>query len=238
MLAQTDLFVAATERARAALLLEGVPEDKIVISQPGIRVDRFRASGRGSRTDPPMILCPGRLVWEKGHQDMLRAVAALRRGIAGAPDTPVPRVVIVGAGPHERTLRRYADELGVGDLTEFRAFVPYGQMPDLFAQASCMVLASLAQWFWEEQFGMVLAEALAAGTPIYAAGSGAIPEVLHGQGTLFTPGDWPGLARLLAEGPLAGRPGPDPSTGQDLVARYSTAAAADRLAEAYAGLLA
>ena len=54
---------------------------------------------------------------------------------------------------------------------------------------------------------MVLAEGMAAGLDILASGSGAIPEVLQGQGTLFAPGDWPSLAGLLEEGPLARAPG-------------------------------
>ena len=45
---------------------------------------------------------------------------------------------------------------------------------------------------------MVLVEALAAGLPVVAAHSGAIPEVLDDHGHLFAPGDWPALARILA----------------------------------------
>ena len=63
-------------------------------------------------------------------------------------------------------------------------------MPAVFAEASRVVLASLPTKTWEEQFGLVLAEALAAGAPVIASSSGAIPEVLHGSGApLFTPGD-------------------------------------------------
>ena len=53
---------------------------------------------------------------------------------------------------------------------------------------------------------MVLAEAMAGGLPIVACSTGAIPEVLGGQGTLVPAGDWMGIARALAAGPLAGAP--------------------------------
>lgn len=41
-----------------------------------------------------------RLVWEKGHQDVIRAIAALHRGLVASPARP--RLVILGRGP-ERT---------------------------------------------------------------------------------------------------------------------------------------
>jgi glycosyltransferase involved in cell wall biosynthesis len=242
VLAATDLFLPATERARQALLLEGVDDDRILVCPPGIDVERFGA--RASR--PPaehVVLSPGRLVWEKGHQDVLRAVALLARsGLR-------PRLRIVGRGPEEGRLRGYADELGVGDRVEIGP-VRYDEMPDVFASASCMVLASLPtataqlhpfdvpRAFWEEQFGLVLAEGMAGGLDILATESGAIPEVLDGQGTLFAAGDWPALARHLAEGPLARAPGERVAYPDELVRRYSTAAMADRLAAAYDRLLA
>ena len=118
-------------------------------------------------------------------------------------------------------------------------------MPDEFASASCMVLASLPlasaalhpfdvpRAFWEEQFGLVLAESMAAGLDVLAADSGAIAEVLDGQGTLFASGDWLGLARRLREGALARPPGGRVAYPAELVERYSTRAAGARLAGAY-----
>ena len=54
----------------------------------------------------------------------------------------------------------------------------------------------------------MLAEALAAGAPIIASSSGAIPEVLAGlRRAALHPGDWLELARLLEAGPLAGPSG-------------------------------
>lgn len=227
-LAGADLYLAATDRARRCLLLEGVADERIVVSPPGIDAGRF---GRASLELPAshLIVSPGRLVWEKGHFDVIRAVATLPGEV---------RLQIVGSGPERERLLRYAGELGLGGRVEIRA-VPYDEMPSVFAAASCVVLASLPRPLWEEQFGMVLAEAMAAGAPIVASSSGAIPEVLAGSGAaLFSPGDWPALADKLSAGPLAQAPGRRIEYPASLVARYSTAAAAERLAAAYERVLA
>ncbi len=226
VLPRADLCLAATERARDALLLEGVAPDRVEVSPPGIDLGRFAAAGAGGER---LILSAGRLVWEKGHQDVLRALAALRQGIGVAPRADV-RLLIVGDGPEGGRLRSYADELGVADAVEFRATVPYDEMPGLYASASALVLASLPTKGWEEQFGMVLIEAMATGTPVIACASGAIPEVLGGAGTLVEPGDWRGLARALA-----GEPGAPAPAG--LLDRFSVDAAAERTAAAYARVL-
>jgi glycosyltransferase involved in cell wall biosynthesis len=112
-------------------------------------------------------------------------------------------------------------------------------MPALYAGASCLVLASLPTRGWEEQFGMVLVEAMSCGTPVVACSTGAIPEVLAdcGGGTLVGPGDWIGLARALAEGPLAARSTGSAPADAARLERFSTTAAAERLATAYASLL-
>jgi glycosyltransferase involved in cell wall biosynthesis len=241
VLAGTDLFLATTERARAALILEGAPEERIEVVTPGVDDELFASA---AAPDPPptehVVVSAGRLVWEKGHQDVLRAVAGLRRGAVrgAAAGTPLPRILIVGAGPDEDRLRRHAAELGVADLLDLRAELPYAEMPALYARASCLVLASLPVWFWEEQFGMVLAEAVAAGLPVIAAASGAIPEVLRGEAPLFPPGDWTELARLLASGPLSRPPGERVEYDAELAHAYSGRAYADRLAAAYERVLA
>lgn len=220
-LAHTDLFLAATERARECLRLEGADAARIEVSYPGVDVERFRAA----RAEPQqhVIVSPGRLVWEKGHYDAIRALARLG-GRA--------RLLIVGEGPERDRLLRYAADLGLRGRVEIRS-VPHAEMPTVFASASCVVLGSLSIPLWEEQFGMVLAEALAAGAPILASTSGAIPEVVGGAAELFAPGDWIELARLLEAGPLARPPGERVEHDPELVGRYSLEAAAERLRAAY-----
>jgi glycosyltransferase involved in cell wall biosynthesis len=262
VLAETDLFLPATERAAQALRLEGVPEERIRVCAPGVDVERFAAAragapaGRGDAAtaagaERHTIVSPGRLVWEKGHQDVLRALAALHRGLVTLPDGSVarPRLMIVGSGPEEQRLREHAAELGLAGAVEIAA-VPYERMPSVFAGASAMVLAShdcagaayhpfdVPRVFWEEQFGLVLAEAMAAGLAIVSTTSGAIPEVLAGTpAELLAPGDWMGIARALAAGPLREPPGTRVVYPQEVLQRYSTTTAAARLTGVYDELL-
>jgi glycosyltransferase involved in cell wall biosynthesis len=231
VLKAADLFLARTERARAALIVEGAPPERIRVCPPGIDVERF-AAARSPSPSPDgthLVLSIGRLVWEKGHQDLLRALALLRRDDV--------RVLIVGVGPEEKRLRGVIRDLGMESRVELRGWVPYAEMPAVYARASCLVLGSLPIPFWEEQFGMVLAEAMAAHVPIVASASGAIPEVVGESGTLFRPGDWVGLAHVLAEGPLAGEPGARRAPEPERLERYSLPAAAARLRAAYEELV-
>jgi glycosyltransferase involved in cell wall biosynthesis len=230
VLRATDRFLPTTERARDTLLLEGAAADRIRVCPPGVDVERFAAA----RTAPPfpddghLVLSIGRLVWEKGHQDIVRALALLRS--RGRMDV---RALIVGVGPEEKRLRALISDLGLDGVVELRGWIAHDEVPSVYAGASCLVLASLPTPFWEEQFGMVLAEAMAAHVPIVAAASGAIPEVVGDFATLFGPGDWVGLAGALAEGPLAAPPRTRREPDPERLRRFSTAAATTRLRAAY-----
>lgn len=251
ILKKTDLFLATTERARESLLMEGVEPNRIEVCYPGICTERF-AEAVYSPSPPRkhIILSPGRLVWEKGHQDVLRAVGALHRGVVRSSigKRITPNVLFVGSGPEEFRLKSFAGEMGLSNFVEFLN-VPYKEMPKIYSKATCIVLASLPaamkayhlfdrqRIFWEEQFGMVLIEGMASGLPIVASRSGAIPEVMGKECRYFDPGDWITMARLLADGPLSSPPETRISYPPELILRYSAKAAAERLAAAYVRVL-
>ena len=233
-LAATDRFLATTDRARATLLLEGAAPEKVVVCEPGVDLERFAVARDPARSQGTrhLVLSVGRLVWEKGHQDLLRAVALLRS--QGRHDIDV---AIVGVGPEESKLRSLTQDLGLESAVSFVGWVPHEEIAVTYGKASCLVLASLPTRYWEEQFGMVLVEAMAAHLPVVAAASGAIPEVVGDSADLFSPGDWVGLAEVLGNGPLSGPPVSrrSPSTGR--LERFSNASAAARLRETYDELI-
>ena len=99
-------------------------------------------------------------------------------------------------------------------------------LPDLYRRAWVSVLPS-----WGEAFGLVLAEALACGTPVVGADSGGIPEVLGGDervGRLFDDDPAPALLEAIE---LAR----DPATAAACRARGETFSAA-RCAERHEAL--
>ena len=239
-IAATDLFLPTSERSRLALLLEGVDESRIRVCLPQVDTTAFaRYPRQPVDSSAPLIISPARLVWAKGHQDVLRAAALLHRGIITRADgsTIRPRVLIISTGPDRAKLEQHADELGIGAFVEFRDHVPNDQMGELFAQAACMMLGSLPVWHWEEQFGMVLAEALVTGTPVITTRSGVIPDVVGSNAILVDPGDWVGMAHALATGPLADPP-VVPAIDPDFGDIYSIEAYAERLRAAYRQVLA
>jgi glycosyltransferase involved in cell wall biosynthesis len=234
-----DRALAATQRTADTLALEGLDPAIVEVCPPGIALERFAAPAVPAPAPPVhTVLSAGRLVWEKGHQDVLRAVAALRRGIVGRGRTDV-RALLVGDGPERGRLEAYAAELGLGpEAVELRSTVPYDEIPAIYHASSALVLGSLVTKAWEEQFGMVLVEAMAAGLPVIATNTGAIPEVTAGHAALVAPGDWRGMARALLDGPLSRPPAQRVAPPAELLARVSAGALAQRTAAAYRAVLA
>ena len=103
----------------------------------------------------PNVLFVGRHEPRKGLLDLLKAHRILRK--TGSRS----RLLVVGSGPQEREARRYVATRGL-QAVEFLGRVTDGEKAQLFRTAD--VYASPATG--GESFGIVLLEAMAAGTPI------------------------------------------------------------------------
>lgn len=116
----------------------------------------------------------GRLVEEKGVLDL---VAAVER----CPDVSL---ILAGPGPLEAVLRARADEPGLRGRMTVLGIVARSRVWELLREIDCLALLSRTEDGWSEQFGYVLAEAMAVGTPIIGSSSGAIPEVVGPAGLI------------------------------------------------------
>ncbi|MEW6720414.1 MAG: glycosyltransferase, partial [Thermodesulfobacteriota bacterium] len=198
-----DHFVAVTERAREALLLEGVDPGRITVIPMGIDTEWFRPdeglrescrAELGIAAGEIVVLFTGRMVWEKGVYDFVHAAKL----VDVLPGSRSVRYLMVGKGPEREAVTARAEEIGLGSSFHFVESHPYGRMRDLYNAADLFVLPSISMRMWKEQFGMVLAEAMACGAPVISTLSGSIPEVV-GDAGLLVPSNDPGeLARAIA----------------------------------------
>ncbi len=132
----------------------------------------------------------GRLAPAKGQHLLIDAVAEL---VAQGRDV---HALVVGHPmdpAYPEALRQRARERGVAARIHFRDFHPRPQ--ELMAGLDCLVLASRA-----ETFGLVLPEAMRAGTAVIGTDAGGVPEIIDPgrTGLLVPPEDAAALARALA----------------------------------------
>jgi glycosyltransferase involved in cell wall biosynthesis len=128
---------------------------------PPVDVDRFPCCG----TKEDYYVTASRLVSQKKVGLIVEAFARM----------PEKRLVVVGDGPCLDALRRTA-----GDQVTFTGHLPAERLRACLAKARAFVYASL------EDFGIVMVEAQACGTPVIAFGRGGALEIVReGETGLF-----------------------------------------------------
>ena len=113
-------------------------------------------------TSGDYLLFAGRLVPEKG---VAEAVHVARRANE--------KLLIAGS----RIEQDYFDaevKPFLGEQIQFLGMVKFNEMPQLYEKAKALVFPIK----WEEPFGLVMAEAMACGTPVIAFRRGSVPEII------------------------------------------------------------
>ena len=208
-----DLVRLGVNRERISILHNSV---KPFVRPPEEEVQGLRRAV-GIDADEAVILAVGRLSYEKGHADLIRAAAML-----AAAQVPGFRIVIVGDGPERDALHRLASELRVERRVTLVGFQrdtrPY------YAAAAMVAVPSHS-----EGSPNVVLEAMAAGLPIVANAVGGVPEILEECVTgLMVPAHAPeAMAKAIASVQA------NPELGARLGAAARQRAAADYTPEAY-----
>ena len=209
------------EEARRDAPNPGNTNERLPDDGNGERLARFLAGGT------PTVVYFGKLIRQKGVHVLLEAMAGL-----GA------RAVIVGFGPERAPLEAQASSLDVDAL--FTGPLEHRHLRHLLALADACVVPSI----FPEAFGMVAAEAAAAGCPPLVARHSGLAEVADGLEAEYPPqlghlaafatGDADGLRSRLGELlalPADERDALSHAARRAVVERWGWKSVADRLLE-------
>lgn len=169
----------------------GIARDRTQVIHNPVVLDRPPVAADGVDPgwfDRPVIVNIGRLEPQKDQASLLRAFA--RSGLAGDV-----RLLILGEGKLEASLRRLTKALGIADAVTFGGYV-HDVRPAL--QRACGFVLSSAH----DCFPSVLIEAAAAGIAVAAFDCPTGPREILDEGRLgrlVPPGDIDGLAQAMRD---------------------------------------
>lgn len=174
---EVDRYVAVSRFVEQQLVDGGLPAGKIVV-KPNFITDTGAGDGAGG-----YAIYVGRLTEEKGVRSMLRAWAASRR---------LPALRIIGDGPLEGEVRAAAS---ADPRIVAHGRVALGEVIGMLGQAAMLLFPSA----WYEPFGRSIVEAYSKATPVVAAETPPIHDmVAEGvTGMLYRPEDHEQLAATV-----------------------------------------
>jgi phosphatidyl-myo-inositol alpha-mannosyltransferase len=170
----------------------------IRISSNLIDLAQIRTQAAGQQPEPGHIVFLGRLVKRKGVMELLQAFSILRQNLPNA------RLTIAGQGPLLKKLKGVVGSVGLENSVKFAESVNDEQKSKLFASAQIACFPSL----YGESFGIVLIEAMAAGSQVVLGGRNPGYESVLGEqpALMVEPQETEAfashLARLLRDQPL------------------------------------
>jgi phosphatidyl-myo-inositol dimannoside synthase len=198
-LAGADCVLAGSRYTADLTQSLGAHADRVLVTRYGTDPERFRPldatplRARLGIGDRPVLLTIARLVPRKGIDQVLEALASVRRAV------PEVVYVIAGAGPDRERLVELARR--EGESVRFVGAIEHDELPLWYSLGDVFVMPSRSDPPDVEGFGIVYLEAAACERPVVAARAGGVPDaVAEGvSGLLVEPGDVAGLVRALTE---------------------------------------
>ena len=202
-LEEVDHFIAISQRAKEALILEGCPDEKITVIGHHVDTKKFQIPNSKFQISSKLqvsslkslnILFVGRMEWSKGIYEVIFSAKKLLED-PELKDYSL-NFTLVGEGSEKKKIMDLESAMGIKDKIIHKT-VSYDKIPQEYQKADIFLAPSLITRHWQEQFGMVLIEAMACGLPIVTTLSGAIEEVVGEAAVKVQPGDFFSLTRAI-----------------------------------------
>ena len=173
----TEVIVNSNYMKNEVQRLFGLPFEKINVIPNGINLNiyngiekNFEFRRKYARDNEKIVMCAGRLVYEKGFQYLIDAAPKILNNYHDV------KFIIAGKGGMMDELKAKANYLGISDKVYFT-----GQLcpQDLYTMYKCADVAVFPSTY--EPFGIVAIEGMYAGTPIVVSDVGGLNEIVeHG----------------------------------------------------------
>ena len=161
---QAERIICVSTTLMTIVLSLKIPKEKVAVIRNGVDLKCFHhvdkdearfALGLPSRN--PIVLSVGQLIFRKGHQFLIDAVARLRSKFPGL------RVFIIGEGALRTSLEKRVSDLGLERHVCFIGAIRNEELFHWYSAADVTCLTSS-----REGFPCVLLESFACGTPVVA----------------------------------------------------------------------
>jgi glycosyltransferase involved in cell wall biosynthesis len=187
-------LIVICQSAYMEALAWGVPRSRVSLIHNGVDLSRYdpQADGAAFRQavgippDVPLVGLIGRLAWEKGPDQFIRAAEVVHK------ERPDVQFVLVGEGPMAAELKDLIVELRLEGSVH---------LAGLWEETDAVypALDIVAQTSRSEGMPLALLEGMACGRPVASMGVGGVLEIVQAgiTGLLSAPGDWYGVGQAL-----------------------------------------
>lgn len=162
LLRRANKICVVSNTLKSEYLRQGISESSIEVMTNAVERVAEPPSGMRSNTTP-ILLCVGRLSFEKGHDLLINALSLLRERKW--------QLVVVGDGPERRQLESQAKSLGLAERIRFAGHV--ADVSGYYTEASLLVVPSRS-----EGIPNVILEAFGSGVPVVACHVGGVPDIV------------------------------------------------------------
>ncbi len=193
----TEVIVNSNYMKNELQRLFGLPFEKINVIPNGVNLNLYNGIERDyefrrkfARDNEKIILYVGRLVYEKGIQNLIGAMPKVLNSYNDA------KLIVAGKGGMLEELREQVNAMGISNKVYFTGYLNSKEVTKMYKCADVAVFPSTY-----EPFGIVALEAMLSGTPVVVSDIGGLNEIVeHGVNGMKS---YTGNANSLADSILA-----------------------------------